>query len=146
MTLIKGTTDATSSGTDSGTIAPVSQAATVNPAVKAGGNLLPPNTLNAMADQPLNIGGITIRANAGAGAPVQGPGLRVPPGAVVRVRALPSNAGNVMIAQIPEDLMNGQADVLSPNTEVIWPIDNLARLFLSVQQSGDGVVVSVRSA
>jgi hypothetical protein len=99
-----------------------------------------------------NMGGILVRLPV-ALVPLRGPGVVVPKGATVRVRAHNGQqAGNtfpVYVGLSRESVNNytgsngTTADILTPNTEVIYPVDNLAQIWIN-GGTGDGIVISIR--
>jgi hypothetical protein len=97
-----------------------------------------------------NVGGIVVIPSAtGAGITV-GPGFRVPVGMYVRIRghngASAGNTGNCYVAHTREDVNGPSADTIEPNTEIIYPVDNLRSIWVRSLNAGDGVTISVRSS
>ncbi len=86
--------------------------------------------------------------------PICGPGYSVPNGATVRVRAATSTQGNNIYgcktavyreALLANGMTNSyQGDPLSPDTEIIYPVTNLAQIW-AVGSPGDGITISVRA-
>jgi hypothetical protein len=72
------------------------------------------------------------------------PGLQVPPQATVRIRARAGNAAKVLTALSRDGLYPASADVISPDTEIIYPVSNLAQIWAS-GSAGDSINVSVRA-
>lgn len=95
--------------------------------------------------QSYNMGGIVIGGVAGSQGPFQGPGIRPPTGMTVRIRGNPANAGNVYVSLIREDAQNMVGDIIAPNTEIIYPVDNLASLWFFCASAGDAVTISIRN-
>lgn len=92
-----------------------------------------------------NFGGITVGGVADQNGPFRAPGVLVPAGMTVRIRANPANAGNAFVGLIREQVLNGRGDIIAPNTEIVYPIDNLAQLIFYFPNAGDGVVISIRN-
>jgi hypothetical protein len=100
-----------------------------------------------VAQSAINRSVLVILAATGVPQPV--PGLLVPPGApTVRVRGgngTPTgNTGVVRVALYREALAGTGGEPITPDTEIIYPLDNLAQLWVA-GTAGDGISVSVRS-
>jgi len=123
-----------------------------------GGSGLSPRLLS-LSQNPLP-GGKTAKApssyNSGAyrvtipaSGYVQFPGVLVPAGAVVRIRAHNgTNAGNANPVAVVDSFdaaisPTTPGDPINPDDEMIYPADNLARLWLR-GTPGDGAVASIR--
>jgi hypothetical protein len=85
---------------------------------------------------------------AATGVPQPLPGIRVPVQATVRIRAHNgTNAGNAApcrAALYREALTGTGGDVMTPDTEIIYPLDNTAQVWV-VGTAGDGVLCSIRA-
>lgn len=115
------------------------------PPVLPGDSLLP--TPPGAPPKMTNRGGITV-GQANSTGPLPGPGILVPVGMVVRVRGNPANTGNAYLARTYEDAAlksSGKCDVVEPNTEIIYPLDNLAQMWVSFDVAGNLVTISVRN-
>ena len=104
----------------------------------------------------VNTGSIQLRADA-PNVAYQGPSFPVGHQGVVRVRAhngaIAGNVGPVFIGTYRKDVLIGSAIgniatgyPLTPNTEVTFPVDNLAQIWFSAQNAGDGIQLSVKGA
>jgi len=77
-------------------------------------------------------------------AAAQGLPFHVPPGATVRVRALPDNTKPVCVADDPGKALSNTGEVIAANTEIFYPLANLAQLFVAVQVNGEGVQITLK--
>lgn len=82
------------------------------------------------------------------GVPLRSTGVFVPQGATVRVRAhngtTTGNSAPVRLGSYREMLLEESVgDVLTPDTEIIFPVDNLAQIWVT-GTAGDGIIVSIR--
>ena len=105
-----------------------------------------------LADQ-LPRGSMNLRFQmvfANYDAPMQAPGWRVPPGAIVTLRPVNGsrlNTGTIFVSETPEGTLNSTASLaLIPGADVAvpWPIDNLAELWACSQAAGDGLLITVQ--
>jgi hypothetical protein len=82
---------------------------------------------------------------AATGVPQRAPGMAVPPGSAVLVRAHNgTNAGNtniVTVGSAPD--MAGSGDPITPDSEISWPTNNSVNLWV-VGTAGDGIRVSIQ--
>lgn len=74
--------------------------------------------------------------------------IYIPPNTLVAIRAHNgTNAGNaqpVRIARQPEELLNGNlGNVLTPDTQISWPVDGLQQLWF-IGTAADGIIVSLQ--
>jgi hypothetical protein len=72
------------------------------------------------------------------------PGYLVPPQATVRVRARAGNEKVINTALSRDGLFAANADVITPDTEIIYPVANLAQIWAK-GQAGDSLNVSIRA-
>jgi hypothetical protein len=96
-----------------------------------------------------NVGGILVIPGSANGVARPTP-YQVPAGMYVRVRghngASAGNVGNCYVARTREDALNGLSDTIEPNTEIIFPVDNLIAIWVRSVNAGDGVTISIRSS
>lgn len=55
------------------------------------------------------------------------------------------NSEPVLVATYPEGLTAGRGDVITPDTEITFPVDNTGQIWAQ-GKAGDGVIVSIRAA
>jgi hypothetical protein len=74
------------------------------------------------------------------------PGIQVPPGMAVRIRAnngtVGGNTNVVYVGDYPQKFAAGQGTPLAPLEDILWPVRNTANIWV-YGGMGDGVVVSV---
>jgi hypothetical protein len=77
------------------------------------------------------------------------PAIAVPANCSVYIRAHNgSNAGNTdpcRVAINPEGLLGTKGDVITPDTEITYPVNNLAQIW-AIGLPGDGIIVSIRAS
>lgn len=70
----------------------------------------------------------------------------VPPDTLVAIRAhngsSAGNNGNIKIARQPELLST--ATVLTPDTQISWPVDQLDQVWFIGANAGDGIIISLQ--
>lgn len=101
---------------------------------------IPPGRGPVSYNATAQVGGV-----AGQQGPFYGPGLIVPAGMTVRLRGNPGNAGNCVAGFVAEDVIAGKGDLIAPNTEIIYPVDNTANLIFWFESAGDGITLSIRN-
>jgi hypothetical protein len=72
------------------------------------------------------------------------PGMLVPPQATVRIRSRAGNTHTVTTALYRDGLFSANADVITPDTEIIYPVSNLAQIWAK-GTPGESLNVSVRA-
>lgn len=84
---------------------------------------------------------------AAAGVAQKLPGLQVEEGLSVNVRGhngtSAGNKGNIRIALYPEALTNGGGRVITPDTEIPFPVDHTAQIWGIADNAGDGMIASI---
>lgn len=75
---------------------------------------------------------------------VQGPGVHVPQQATVRVRSRAGNTHVVITALYRQGLYAANADVITPDTEIIYPVSNLAQIWAK-GTPGESINISIRA-
>jgi hypothetical protein len=82
------------------------------------------------------------------GQPINMPAVSVPPNASVYIRGHNgTNSGNAQpcrAALSPEGLLLTKGDVITPDTEITFPVNNLGQIW-AVGTAADRIVVSIRA-
>jgi hypothetical protein len=75
--------------------------------------------------------------------------MSVPPSCNLYIRAnngtSTGNKGNVYVGLSREEILRGQGNTISPDTEINYPVDNTFQIW-GMGEIGDGIEISIRAA